>query len=39
MPSLVVVDEASMVDETIHRHLASLGCRVLYVGDHGQLPP
>jgi exodeoxyribonuclease-5 len=38
-PSLVVVDEASMVTEAQHRDLESIGCRVLYVGDHGQLPP
>jgi exodeoxyribonuclease-5 len=36
---LVIVDEASMVDETIWRDLLSFGVPVLAVGDHGQLPP
>jgi exodeoxyribonuclease-5 len=37
--SLLVVDEASMVDEIIWRDLLSFGIPVLAVGDHGQLPP
>jgi len=37
--SLIIVDEASMVDEDIWRDLASFGAPVLAVGDHGQLPP
>ena len=40
--SLVVVDEASMVDlPTMYRILRALpdGCRLLLVGDPGQLPP
>ncbi len=36
---LIVVDEASMVDEAIWRDLLSFGVPVLAVGDHGQLPP
>lgn len=36
---LIVVDEASMVDETIWRDLLSFDVPVLAVGDHGQLPP
>ncbi len=36
---LIVVDEASMVDETIWRDLLSFEVPVLAVGDHGQLPP
>jgi len=36
---LIVVDEASMVDEAIWRDLLSFGVLVLAVGDHGQLPP
>lgn len=36
---LIVVDEASMVDQYTRRDLESLGRPVLYVGDHGQLPP
>lgn len=40
--SLVIVDEASMLDlPTMYRILRSLpdGCRLLLVGDPGQLPP
>jgi exodeoxyribonuclease V len=36
---LVIVDEASMVDEGLWRDLLSFGKRVIAVGDHGQLPP
>lgn len=36
---LVVIDEYSMVDETMGRDLLSFGCRVLALGDPGQLPP
>lgn len=36
---LVVVDEASMVDEEMLEDLLSYGIPVLAVGDHGQLPP
>jgi exodeoxyribonuclease-5 len=38
-PQLLVVDEASMVDSWIRRDIEAMGCPVLYVGDHGQLPP
>jgi len=37
--SLVIIDEASMVDETIWRHLLSYRVPIIAVGDHGQLPP
>lgn len=37
--SLIIVDEASMVDETIWNDLLAFGIPVLAVGDHGQLPP
>ncbi|HVQ44856.1 MAG TPA: AAA family ATPase [Candidatus Saccharimonadia bacterium] len=37
--SLIVVDEASMVDESIWQDLLSFGIPILAVGDHGQLPP
>lgn len=37
--SLIIVDEASMVDETIWNDLLSFNIPVLAVGDHGQLPP
>lgn len=42
--TLVVVDEASMVNEEMHSHLLGAlnqfsDCRVLYVGDPYQLPP
>lgn len=36
---LVVVDECSMVDETLGRDLLSFGTKVLVLGDPGQLPP
>lgn len=36
---LIVVDEASMVDAEIREHLESFNIPVLYIGDHGQLPP
>jgi exodeoxyribonuclease-5 len=37
--SLIVVDEASMVDEQIWHDLLSFHIPILAVGDHGQLPP
>jgi len=36
---LIVVDEASMVHEGMAQDLESFGKPILYVGDHGQLPP
>lgn len=36
---LIIVDEASMVDENIWRDLLSYGIPIIAVGDHGQLPP
>lgn len=36
---LIVVDEASMVDERIFGDLYEWGVPILAVGDHGQLPP
>lgn len=36
---LVVVDEASMVDERVYQDLTSFEVPILAVGDHGQLPP
>lgn len=36
---IIVVDEASMVNEYVFRDLSSLGIPILAVGDHGQLPP
>lgn len=38
-PQLLIVDEASMVDERIREDIEQLGCPTMYVGDHGQLPP
>ncbi len=38
-PDLIVVDEASMVYRELFQDLMSLGIRVLFVGDHGQLEP
>ena len=36
---LIVVDEASMVNEELHDDLASYGVPIVWIGDHGQLPP
>ena len=36
---VIVVDEASMVPKKMAEDLESFGIPVLYVGDHGQLPP
>jgi exodeoxyribonuclease-5 len=36
---LIVVDEASMIDELLYNDIVSYGIPVLAVGDHGQLPP
>lgn len=38
-PRLVVVDEASMVSREIYDDLMAFGVKVLWIGDHGQLPP
>ena len=38
-PDLLIIDEASMVPQKIHEDLLSLQLPILYVGDHGQLPP
>ena len=37
--SLVVVDEASMVNKEIYDLLSSKHFKVIYIGDHFQLPP
>lgn len=36
---VIVLDEASMVDEVLYKDLCSYGIPILAVGDHGQLPP
>ncbi len=36
---LIIIDEASMVDELIWNHLISYRVPIIVVGDHGQLPP
>lgn len=36
---LIVVDEASMVSMDIQKDLESFNCPIIYIGDHGQLPP
>jgi len=36
---LIVVDEASMVDEVLFKDLEKFGIPIMAVGDHGQLPP
>ena len=35
----IIVDEASMVSQELYKDLLSFGVPVLFVGDHGQLPP
>lgn len=37
--NLVIIDEASMVDEMIWQHLLAYSVPIIVVGDHGQLPP
>lgn len=37
--NLIVIDEASMVDEFIWNDILSYGIPIVAVGDHGQLPP
>lgn len=36
---LIIIDECSMVDEDLAKHLLSFGIPVLVLGDPGQLPP
>ena len=36
---LIIVDEASMVDDAMLKDLLGYGVPILAVGDHGQLPP
>lgn len=36
---LVIVDEASMVNNALHEDLQRVAFQILYVGDHGQLEP
>lgn len=36
---LIVIDEASMIDEYVWRDLLSFNIPIVAVGDHGQLPP
>lgn len=36
---LIIIDEGSMVDGTIWRHLLAYELPIIVVGDHGQLPP
>lgn len=38
-PDLIVVDESSMVSQEVHGDLVVHGIPILWVGDHGQLPP
>jgi exodeoxyribonuclease-5 len=35
----VIIDEASMVREDMYNDLLSFGVPLIFVGDHGQLPP
>jgi exodeoxyribonuclease-5 len=36
---LIICDESSMIGKVIQAHLESFKIPILYVGDHGQLPP
>lgn len=36
---IIIIDEASMVDEIIWTHLISYKVPIIVIGDHGQLPP
>ena len=36
---LVIVDEASMINQRLHQDLERCADKILYVGDHGQLEP
>ena len=36
---IVIVDEASMINQKIYDDLTSTKCKLLFVGDYGQLPP
>lgn len=38
-PGLLIVDESSMVTKKLDDDLLTIGLPILYVGDHGQLPP
>jgi exodeoxyribonuclease V len=35
----VIIDEASMVSKEIYEDLCSFGIPLIFIGDHGQLPP
>ena len=37
--NLIIVDEASMVNQELFQDLRMYGIPILFVGDHGQLPP
>lgn len=37
--TLLIIDEASMVDGAIWQHLLAYNVPIIVVGDHGQLPP
>lgn len=36
---LIIIDEASMLDGKMYEDLKSLGIKILFIGDIGQLPP
>lgn len=36
---IIIIDEGSMIDETIWHHLLAYKIPIVVVGDHGQLPP
>lgn len=38
-PSVIIIDEASMIDERIFEELEEMNIPIIAIGDHGQLPP
>lgn len=38
-PRRIIVDEASMVSEDLYQEITKHGVPVVWIGDHGQLPP
>lgn len=39
LADILVIDEASMVGQTLYNDVCELPCRKIWVGDYGQLPP
>jgi exodeoxyribonuclease-5 len=39
IPSVFICDESSMVNKEVYNDLVSQGVPIIWIGDHGQLPP